>query len=983
MLSLSFGRLGAHMRKRRKQCKIIVSLSLICIWLSICVVIFYGTHVYGKENTKNVLLICSYNENFLSVPDEIKGIRSVLNPKGINLDIEYMDAKRFDSEEYLKIFAELIKYKTKNYITYDAVLVADDNALQFVMEYQEDLFPGLPIVFLGINDYDRAHLAAESKNVTGIIENLSLKDNVKTALKLNAKATKVVAIVDNTLTGIGDKKQFYAIKDDFPELSFEDINVSDYTFAELTNIFKEIENDTILLYLSMYRDKTGENQTIDQATELLSMNTTVPIYRSEIGGVGNGIFGGKMVSYVESGKIAAHMILDVLNGTPIETIEVSDESQSNYIFDYALLDKFKIDKKNIPEGTNYVNRKANFFEQNLEIVLITLGILSFLTILSIVSILDNMKRRKIEKELMESHEDLIASEEELRAQYNMIQEHFEIIAHLNQKYQIAIESTNCAVWRLNTVSKRIEISSDILNILNQSFKENEDVNELVDELFLPEEKDKLRQEYCSYQQGLKSEFNIHVSLKNKDNNMKWILVRGKFVLDMASNEKMLHGIILDITKMEEQEKHIEYLASHDYLTNLANRVSFMRKLNEEIETGKSGAIVLLDIDNFKAVNDTLGHIYGDRLLQEISRRLSSIDASKLFISRFGGDEFLIHILEEENLEVIEQYIQMINKIFYEAFVIDHRENFVNVSMGITRYPCDSKDAEQLIMNADTAMYKVKHQGKNSSIYYHKRMLEEIQNRIALEDILREALKNEGFYLVYQPQVNTMTGEIIGFEALIRLKEHIISPMLFIPVAEEIGFIVDIGRWVTRKAVEQLAQWKEKGFELKPIAINFSSKQLRDEEYCNFIHDVLEEYDVDSKYLEIEITESILLEKTEKTLEFFTELCEMGINITLDDFGSEFSSLNYLTFIPVYKIKMDKSLCDRFLEKDNMKIMENLIILAHSMGLEITAEGVEKIEQYQCLKNGGCDYIQGFLFSKPLSVAEIEKIYDKNLLEEMM
>jgi EAL domain-containing protein (putative c-di-GMP-specific phosphodiesterase class I) len=280
------------------------------------------------------------------------------------------------------------------------------------------------------------------------------------------------------------------------------------------------------------------------------------------------------------------------------------------------------------------------------------------------------------------------------------------------------------------------------------------------------------------------------------------------------------------------------------------------------------------------------------------------------------------------------------------------------------------------------MYSAKRAGRNNYKFYCDSMQDELMDKKEVEAILRNALKNNGFLLLYQPQVDVDTGLIEGFEALLRIKGYNISPFKFIPVAEDTGLITDIGRWVTKTVVEQIAVWKEKGYNPKPISVNFSSKQLQDFKYAEFLSNILLEKGVESKYFELEITESILLEKTSNTLEFLNTLKNMGVSIALDDFGTGYSSLNYLTFIPVNKIKLDKSLCEKFLKLSNVKVMNSIIGLAHSLDLVITAEGIEDMEQYQRLKKGGCDLIQGYLFSKPVKSEEIEMIYNANMLNRI-
>lgn len=453
----------------------------------------------------------------------------------------------------------------------------------------------------------------------------------------------------------------------------------------------------------------------------------------------------------------------------------------------------------------------------------------------------------------------------------------------------------------------------------------------------------------------------------------------------ASDEELRaqYEEIQDYTqKLENLQEELKHIAYYDFLTDLPNRRMFIKKLEEEIRKNKCGAVILMDIDNFKGVNDTLGHSYGDKVLIKVAEELNNCKDEKIFVSRFGGDEFFILFEGEEDIVKIENYVKNIKDIFRNKLLVENEEIYVSCSIGITLYPRDSREVSQLLMNADMAMYKVKNTGKNNYMFFNEQMIEKLKEQIKIERILREAIKKDEFKLLYQPQVSTFTGKVVGFEALLRLKNHAISPVQFIPVAEETGLIIEIGRWVTKEAIKQISTWKRKGLTLKPVAINFSAKQLNDLKYIKFFKNTLEEMDVEAKYIDIEITESIFLDKKEDTLEFINELKSLGVKISLDDFGTGYSSLSYLTFLPVDKIKLDKSLNDKFLESENVKVTDSLVSLAHSLKLEVVAEGIENIEQYKYLKVAGCNYIQGYLFSKPLEVEQAEKIYNDNLLDKI-
>lgn len=428
-----------------------------------------------------------------------------------------------------------------------------------------------------------------------------------------------------------------------------------------------------------------------------------------------------------------------------------------------------------------------------------------------------------------------------------------------------------------------------------------------------------------------------------------------------------------LEEINHQKEYIDFLAYHDPLTELPNRRKFIEILSKKIRSEQQGAVILLDLDDFKGINDIRGHVFGDRVLETIAKRFESVADQRLFVSRFGGDEFLFLIEYEKDKSELDAYIQLIGHIFGDRMRIDGNEIEISYSMGIALFPDNSRDVNQLIMEADLAMYSVKNSGKNGYRYFDESMMKHQLKVAETEIILREAVKNDGFKLLYQPVVEISTGRIVSYEALLRLKDYPIPPSEFIEVAEKNGLIIQIGRIVTEKVIRRIYEWKQAGLDIKPVSINFSANQLHDEGYVGFIHDQLVQYELDPGYLEIEITENIFFENKQVSLEFLQKLKAMGLLIAIDDFGTGYSSLNYLTFLPVDIVKLDRSLNMKFLEISNVKVMDSLISLVHSLGLTVVAEGIETSEQVKSLSKAKCDFIQGYYFSKPLEAEQISQI----------
>ncbi len=442
---------------------------------------------------------------------------------------------------------------------------------------------------------------------------------------------------------------------------------------------------------------------------------------------------------------------------------------------------------------------------------------------------------------------------------------------------------------------------------------------------------------------------------------------------------LLKRIYDTVQQNEALHETIQLQAIRDPLTNLPNRRAFRDAIETSFRLKEQGAVMMLDLDNFKDINDTFGHVYGDLVLKTVTNYLESITNQQISIYRFGGDEFLILYRQPDSKDQVEVFVQSILSRFNQRFTInDDDDQHLKCSVGIASYPQDSDDIDELVMQADLAMYHSKENRLNCYARFKPHMAEKKRQHHEIEQQLRTAMEVEGFRLLYQPKVDATSRQVTGYEALLRMKDNAISPAQFIPVAEETGLMIDIGRWVTREAIHQLKEWKQKGKTTKLISINFSAKQLFDLDYTENLEKMLKEAGVNPSLLEIEITENLLINQEETTIQFLNKLKKVGVKLSLDDFGKGYSSLNYLSYLPVDAIKLDKSLCDKYQEYTNSKIVVGIITLAESLELRIVAEGIETPDQYHFFKDAGCHDIQGFLFSRPLTAEEATAVYHQAL-----
>lgn len=449
----------------------------------------------------------------------------------------------------------------------------------------------------------------------------------------------------------------------------------------------------------------------------------------------------------------------------------------------------------------------------------------------------------------------------------------------------------------------------------------------------------------------------------------------------------------DITLIKQNEKRILKIAHYDHLTGLVNRVMFMDKMVQFLSAAKrhnlTAIIFFIDLDKFKVVNDTLGHDAGDEILKQTAARLLKNLRKEDVVARFSGDEFAILLLNEKTHEKAifsaTLIADKIMKSLAQSYYIERRELFIGASIGISIFPEDGTSAELLLKHADIAMYEAKNKGRNNYQFYKKALSIATQDRLALANDLRKAIKNEEFQLFYQPQINARTRNVSGAEVLIRWfqdphgKNKMIPPDSFIPIAEDTGLIIELGNWILEAACHQFKQWQNTGLSLPQISVNVSARQFLDEGFMQSVENALNKADLEAKYLELEITESMLIGELDRIELQLKRLKKMGVKIALDDFGTGYSSLSYLKKFSIDILKIDQSFIRELtIGSKDASIACAIIEMGHSLNQKIVAEGVENETQLMFLIERKCDFIQGYYFSKPIPAYKMTLYLQKHL-----
>jgi len=453
-------------------------------------------------------------------------------------------------------------------------------------------------------------------------------------------------------------------------------------------------------------------------------------------------------------------------------------------------------------------------------------------------------------------------------------------------------------------------------------------------------------------------------------------------------ELLIRSMQYSIERKRYQEQ-LEHQANYDVLTGLPNRNLLQDRLKRAVFAQRNArpiAVVFIDLDHFKFINDSLGHTQGDKLLAIIAERLASIVREGDTVARLGGDEFVLVLNDQNKEDVIFRAMQRVLNKVSEPMTIDGQELYITCSAGVSLYPADAPDVETLLKNADVAMYRAKEHGRNNFQFYTPEMNDLANERLALEHSLRRALERNELLLHYQPKVNLETGMIVGAEALLRWQHPewgLIAPERFIPIAEETGLIVQIGAWVIRTACNQARLWQDAGLPPVIMSVNLSARQFRQESFVKVVTQILHETGLKPEQLEMELTESMLMHNANAAISILAGLKSIGVRLSLDDFGTGYSSLSYLSRLPIDTLKIDRSFVQHIGDQDecdNGILAQAIISLGHSLNLTVIAEGVETGEQLQFLKAHQCDEVQGFYFCKPTVAGEFAKMLAESLVE---
>lgn len=936
--------------------------------------------LYTESNpSKNVLILNSYHNGYRWTDEVSDSVKNSLqkDSRVKDLYIEYIDWKRNGKNELIDLLIPLYSYKY-NKINIDVILTTDDMALEFALKQREKLFSDAPIVFSGVSKSNAKKITQNYSRVSGVYEEADPDGTLKMALRDIPFLKRIFIIHDKTETSMGiakDIEQFF--KNSPRDKEIEREYLGDYTFEELKNMVSTFPENSVIFLPSYAVDKGGLKLTPEEFARILSKTSSVPIYGMYDHMLGSGILGGSLLSGKIQGNMAAKIVLRLFDGVDIKMITPMETKSVFEGYDYLQMKRFGLDLKHHTKNPVIINKPFSFFD-TYRVLVTTSGIIfSLLLAASLILIASIRRRTNAESELKKSNDRLAESKSELNRRVEEIIESRKELEFSREKYRLVAEAARDVIWEWDLFSDVRVYPKKLYDMLGYNEKALSRTS-LWNTIIHPEDLKSVNETINNYLEG-KTDFYSHdYRIRKANGEYIWIQGTGKVLRNTEGKATHFFGAITDITELKTNQERVGNLAYFDSLTGLANRV----KLNEEIDKiinenrnkNEEYLLIFIDMDNFKYINDSFGHLTGDIILMESGTRISKFVSNPGIAARFGGDEFVLFIKCKES--ELEEKIKNLQAVFYRPFLIQGRPFYISISIGAVLYPRDGNNFVELIKNADTAMYSSKESGKGRFSIFKPSMDMQVINHIDLQNKVKDALENKRFFLYYQPHIDLVDGQLKSFEVFSRCKNSdgsFLPPESFISSSEQSGFIVPLGKVILRESFKKIYEFNKDLKKKIIFSINISIVQLTYSGFVDELLSILEENNVEPGLVELEISEFILVEYFESILNRFKMLKEKGFRLAIDNFGTGHSSLIYLRQLPFDTIKIDRSLIAEIINLDEEYLIVNAIInLAKNMWIDVIAVGVENEIQKEYLIRHGCNNIQGYIISKPSPMDEMDK-----------
>ena len=585
------------------------------------------------------------------------------------------------------------------------------------------------------------------------------------------------------------------------------------------------------------------------------------------------------------------------------------------------------------------------------------------------------KLKAAHTELISLYQQLAASEEAIGLQLAELKASRKQLEISEQRYRLAMDASNDAIWEVDLTTDELSFSAQWLNRFGLPTNEKFPRKLWLSRIH-PDDRFRVEAALGHHLEKKAAQYDLEYRARSENGDYVWLHARGKLLYDDADQPTRVIGALTDISDRKQRDEQIYRMAYYDQLTSLPNRRRLEQLLDEKgLPHNSEGALLFIDLDNFKLINDSAGHACGDELIASAARQLENAVGHSHILARVGGDEFIVMLAGISQRAFIDTFVQRLINLFQAPFVCRGQHFYLSASIGIALFPQDGNTLEDLLKKADNALHRAKDDGRSHYRFFEQSMHDSLLQKLAMENRLRSSLlTKEAFQMHYQPQLDLKTNRIVGMEALMRWtcpEQGNIPPLQFIPIAEENGLIGELGGWGLQTACKFCRHLHDAGYTGLSVSVNVSVKQLSQDNYVESVAAALVEAGLQPAALELEITESTLINAFESKVKKLNALRAMGIRTALDDFGTGYSSLTYLQQLPIHTLKIDQSFVNRMsTEESTRMIIQSTISLAHRLGISVVAEGIETQEQLDLLQQYDCDMIQGYLISHPLSSSRL-------------
>ena len=939
--------------------------------------------VEGRATAPNriVLVLHSYHQGYEWTDHQAAGIGNELAASAPNASVitHYLDWKRFPDVQGHDRLRALISHRLPRG-SVDVIVSTDDAALTLALDLRRELYGPVPLVHGGVIGASARRLTEYEANVIGVDEGKDIEGTVRMAMAADPRLRRLFVLRDHTESGTALDTQIdeLAAAGRFPA-ALERQMLPDLPFARLEEQLAILPPDSAVLLGTYATDRDGLVLPPEQFLELMSEKSSAPIYGLQEYLLGRGIAGGSLLSGLEHGRAVGSLAAAIVNGRSIASLPAERPESVIRAMDYRQVDRYGLDLSRMGPLDRLVNKPFSFLETYRWLV-VTVGIvIVLLTVMVLILSFALRQRRAAEAALLHSNLALSQSRRDLQAKLEELTVSREALCERERRMRLVAEASRDIIWSWNIAADTRVLSGRVVELLGVDALSIDKRAAWLDRIH-PDDRGKAEEALQRHLSGELPEYRSEYRVRHRDGSYLWFYATGKAQFDDTGRPVMMAGSYTDITAEKRQQDWLDHLAHFDPLTGLPNRLTLEKHVSRLIADDKSSghsrplALLFLDMDNFKFINDSFGHKAGDELLMALGLRVRRGAGEGLFIARLGGDEFVVVVHGGEAGEPA-NVAQRLEQALAAPFLVEGQHFFVTCSVGIARYPWDGRCFDDLLQNADTAMYRAKDSGRGRICTFTPEMNRRVVERMRMLSRARLAFDRQSFSLQYQPQVATSDGRVRGFEALIRWTDAElgpVSPDRFIPVCEDSGLIIPLGLWVLETACVEAMGLACRGIGGITMSVNMSAVQLAQNDFVPRVLEVLERTGLPPNRLELEITESQMIGSLDAAIDKLNALRQVGVHIALDDFGTGYSSLTYLRTLPISTLKLDKAFInDVHRRPDARSMVSSISRIAHDLSRSVVAEGVEELAQWEALSRMGCDMIQGYFVSRPLPADRID------------